>query len=63
MRQMQPWVTMVAAVACVTLPVIGSAGEDTRISPEAHSTPTSPTPGLVAVPLGAGGHHGARADE
>jgi hypothetical protein len=34
MKQMQPWVTMVAAVACLALPAIGSAGEDTRLPQE-----------------------------
>lgn len=50
MKQMKPWVAMVAAVVFLALPVIVSAGEDTRIPPEANWPPTPPTSGLVAVP-------------
>jgi hypothetical protein len=50
MKQIQLWVAMVAAAACLALAVIGSAGEDTQISPEAHWPPTPPTLGLVPVP-------------
>jgi hypothetical protein len=50
MTQMKGWVVIMAAAAFLALPVMVSAGEDTRIPPEAQWSPTPPMPGLVEVP-------------
>lgn len=46
---MKQWLAIVAAVAFLALPVMGSASEETIIPPEANWSPESPTPApLVA---------------
>lgn len=54
MKQMQAWVMMVAAVACVAFPVTSSAGGGHPDFPGSTLDPHTAHPGLVAVPLGAG---------
>jgi hypothetical protein len=46
---MKQWLAMVAAVACLTVPVLVSANDDTIIPPEATWSPTPPTPAQVMV--------------
>jgi hypothetical protein len=52
MTQMQRWMAIVAAVAFLALPGMVSAGDETRIPPEAHWSPTPPASGLVEIPEG-----------
>jgi hypothetical protein len=46
---MKRWFAIVAAVACLALPVVGSASEETVIPPEANWSPTPPTPAHLVV--------------
>jgi hypothetical protein len=50
MTQMQQLMAIVAAVAFLALPGMVSAGDETRIPPEANWSPTPPASGLVEVP-------------
>jgi hypothetical protein len=50
MTQMQQWMAIVAAMAFLALPVMVSAGDETRIPPEANWSPTPPASGLVETP-------------
>jgi hypothetical protein len=52
MTQMQQWLAIVAAVVFFALPVMVSAGDETRIPPEAHWSPTPPASGPVDIPQG-----------
>jgi hypothetical protein len=49
---MKQWFAMLAAVAFLALPGLVSAGDETRIPPEANWNPTPPASGLVEVPQG-----------
>lgn len=46
---MKQWLAIVAAVAFLALPAVGSAGEETPIPPEANWSPVPPTPEHLAV--------------
>lgn len=46
---MKQWFAIAAAVACLALPVMGSANDDTIIPPEANWSPESPTPAPVVA--------------
>jgi hypothetical protein len=46
---MKQWLAIVAAVAFLALPAMGSAGEETPIPPEANWSPVPPTPEHLAV--------------
>jgi hypothetical protein len=52
MTQMQRWMAIVAAVAFLAVPGMVSAGDETRIPPEANWSPTPPASGLVEIPQG-----------
>jgi hypothetical protein len=45
---MKQWLAIVAALGFLAVPIMVSAGEETRIPPEANWTPTPPASGLVA---------------
>jgi hypothetical protein len=47
---MKPWLAIVAAVACLTVPALVSASDDTIIPPEARWSPAPPTPAQAMVP-------------
>ena len=46
---MKQWLAVVAAVAFLALPAMVSAGEETRIPPEANWNPIPPTPAHLMV--------------
>jgi hypothetical protein len=52
MTQTQRWMAIVATVAFFALPGMVSAGDETRIPPEANWTPTPPASGSVDIPQG-----------
>jgi hypothetical protein len=52
MTQMQRWMAIVAAVAFLAVPGMVSAGDETRIPPEANWSPTPPASSLVEIPQG-----------